>query len=168
MSIFKFSSGLCDELSQIIQNFLWGDEEDRRRVHWMAWDKMTKPKCQGGLGFRDLRLFNQALLAKQAWRLIEYPDSLCARLLKSKYYPVGDLADTAFIQNSSPSWQGIMHGLELLKHGVIWRVVSGSKIKIWRDNWVPRGNLKIIGKASPSRLKWVSSLIDPTTKCWKE
>jgi hypothetical protein len=69
----------------------------------MAWDKMTKPKCQGGLGFRDLRLFNQALLAKQAWRLIEYPDSLCPRLLKSKYYPVGDLADTAFIQNSSPS-----------------------------------------------------------------
>jgi hypothetical protein len=103
MSIFKFSSGLCDELSQIIQNFLWGYEEDRRRVHWMAWDKMTKPKCQGGLGFRDLRLFNQALLAKQAWRLIEYPNSLCARLLKSKYYPVGDLADTAFIQNSSPS-----------------------------------------------------------------
>jgi hypothetical protein len=43
MSIFKFSTGLCKELSQIIQNFWWGDKEDRRRVHWMAWDKMTKP-----------------------------------------------------------------------------------------------------------------------------
>jgi hypothetical protein len=124
----------------------------------MSWDKMTKPKIQGGIGFRDLRLFNQALLAKQAWRLIEHPDSMCARVLKAKYYLVGDLLDTAFIQNSTPCWQGISHGLDLLKRGVIWRVVNGSKIKIWRDNWVLRGNLKIIGKAKKSRLKWVSEL----------
>jgi hypothetical protein len=97
MSVFKFSAGLCDDLSQIIRNFWWGDEEDRRKVHWMSWDRMTKPKTHGGIGFRDLRLFNQALLAKQAWRLIEYPDTLCARLLKARYYPVGDLLDTAFI-----------------------------------------------------------------------
>jgi hypothetical protein len=51
---------------------------------------------------------------------------------------------------------------------VIWRVVDGSKIKIWRDNWVPRGNLRIIGKAKKSRLKWVSDLIDPATKTWNE
>jgi hypothetical protein len=51
---------------------------------------------------------------------------------------------------------------------VIWRVVNGSKIKIWRDNWVPRGNLKIIGKAKKSRLKWVSDLMDPATNSWNE
>ena len=134
MSVFKFSAGLCDDLSQIIRNFWWGDEENRRKVHWMSWDKMTKPKAQGGIGFRDLRLFNQALLAKQAWRLIEYPESVCARVLKAKYYPSGDLIDTAFIQNTSPCWQGIMHGLDLLKRGVIWRINSGTKVKFWRDN----------------------------------
>jgi hypothetical protein len=36
-------------------------------------------------------------------------------LLKAKYYPSGELTDTAFITNPSPCWQGIMHGLELLK-----------------------------------------------------
>jgi hypothetical protein len=129
---------------------------------------MTKPRSQGGIGFRDLRIFNQALLAKQAWGLIEYPDSLCARLLKAKYFPAGDLLDTAFIQNASPCWQGICHGLDLLKHGMIWRVNSGSKIRIWRDNWLPRGNLKVMGNASGSRIRWVSELIDPSTKTWKE
>jgi hypothetical protein len=63
MSVFKFSAGLCDEFAQIIRNFWWGDEEDQRKVHWMAWEKMTKPKSQGGIGFRDFRAFNQALLA---------------------------------------------------------------------------------------------------------
>jgi hypothetical protein len=64
MSAFKFSVGLCDDLSQVIRNFWWGDEFERKKVHWMGWDKMTRPKTQGGIGFRDLRLFNQALLAK--------------------------------------------------------------------------------------------------------
>jgi hypothetical protein len=113
--VFKFPYGLIEDLSQIIRNFWWGDEEDRRRMHWMSWDKITTPKSCGGMGFRDLRIFNQALLARQAWRLIQYLDSLCARLLKSRYYPAGDLLDTAFIQNQSETWQGVLHGLELLK-----------------------------------------------------
>ncbi|CAM0949281.1 unnamed protein product [Alopecurus aequalis] len=168
MSVFKFSAGLCDELSQIIRNYWWGDDFDKRKVHWMGWDKMTRPKIQGGIGFRDLRLFNQALLAKQAWRLLEYPESLCARLLKAKYYPSGELLDTVFPKNASPCWQGITHGLELLKQGMIWRINSGTKIRVWRDNWLPRGNLKPMGYASKLKIKWVSDLIDPQTKTWRE
>jgi hypothetical protein len=38
---------------------------------------------------------------------------------------------SAFIQNQSQTWQGIVHGLELLKKGVIWRIGSGSKVKIF-------------------------------------
>jgi hypothetical protein len=134
----------------------------------MSWEKMTKPKCKGGIGFRDLRLFNQALLAKQAWRLIEFRSSLCARLLKARYYPSGDLIDTAFIKNTSTCWQGITHGLELLKKGMIWRINTGEKIRIWRDNWLPRGNLKVIGNATRSRKRWVSDLIVQETKTWDE
>jgi hypothetical protein len=129
MIVFKFSAGLCDELTQIIRNFWWGDENDRRKVHWMSWEKMTRPKSHGGIGFRDLRIFNQAFLARQAWRLLEYPDSLCARLLKSRYYPSGELTDTVFNQNTSPCWQGIAYGLELLKQGIIWRSAQEQKSK---------------------------------------
>jgi hypothetical protein len=38
------------------------------------------------MGFRDFQLFNQAMLAKQGWRLITKPNSLCAKVLKGKYY----------------------------------------------------------------------------------
>jgi hypothetical protein len=49
-------------------------------------------------------------------------------LLKAKYYPSGDLLDTAFIQQSQ-SWQGVLHGLELLKKGIYWMIGDGSKVK---------------------------------------
>jgi hypothetical protein len=86
MGVFKFPFGLIDELEQIIRNFWWGDEENRRRLHWLSWDRLVHPKSQGGVSFWDLRMFNQALLARQAWRLLKFPNSLCARLLKAKYY----------------------------------------------------------------------------------
>lgn len=41
------------------------------------------------MGFRDFHSFNLAMLAKQVWRLINEPDSLCARVLRTKYYPDG-------------------------------------------------------------------------------
>jgi hypothetical protein len=157
MGLFRFSIGLVNELAQIIRNFWWGDEVNKRKVHWLAWDKVARPKSHGGTGFRDLRIFNQALLARQAWRLLQYPDSLCTRLLKARYYPSGHLLDTAFIQNQSRTWQGVVHGLELLKKGIIWRIGNGSSVKIYRDNWLPRAcALQVDGKKGNSRCKWVS------------
>jgi hypothetical protein len=43
----------------------------------------------GGLGFKDLRIFNQALLARQAWRLIQYPESLCASTESKVFFQEG-------------------------------------------------------------------------------
>jgi hypothetical protein len=51
---------------------------------------MSRPKCVGGIGFRDMRLFNIAMLGKQGWRLMTRPDSLCARVLKGRHFPNGD------------------------------------------------------------------------------
>jgi hypothetical protein len=36
-----------------------------------------------GFGFRDFGVFNQARLARQAWRLITNPESPCALVLKA-------------------------------------------------------------------------------------
>jgi hypothetical protein len=63
--------------------------------------KLLMPKWLGGLGFRDLHLFNQALLARQTWRLIQFLDSLCAILLKAKYYPRGNIFGAHIKSDSS-------------------------------------------------------------------
>lgn len=128
---------------------------------------LTQLKNQGGLGFRDLRIFNQALLARQAWWILEHPDSLCARLLKAKYFPRGSLVDTVPHVNASQTWQAILYGLELLKKGLIWRIGNGTSVRIWRDAWIPRGlACKITTPRGRCHMHWVSELLDSDGRDW--
>jgi hypothetical protein len=118
MGVFKLPSMLCEELTQMIRYFWWGEEGGQRKVHWMAWERLVMPRCYGGIGFRDLKLFNQALLARQAWCLIQYPESLCARLLKAKHYPRVDLMDAVFSSDVYHTWRAVEHGFDFLNKGV--------------------------------------------------
>uniref|UniRef100_A0A453J4P8 RNase H type-1 domain-containing protein n=1 Tax=Aegilops tauschii subsp. strangulata TaxID=200361 RepID=A0A453J4P8_AEGTS len=122
---------------------------------------LVQPKSKGGAGFRDFRIFNQALLARQAWRLIYKPDSLCAQVLKARYYPNGNIQDTVFSGNASSSSQAISYGLDLLKKGLIWRVGNGRSIRVWRDNWIPRPfSYKPITLQGRCRIRFVSDLLN--------
>lgn len=64
MSCFDLTKGLCDELSTIIRRCWWSQQDKQNKIHWLRWEKLTRPKNKGGLGFRDLHLFNLAMLAR--------------------------------------------------------------------------------------------------------
>ena len=91
MSVFLLPKNICKKITDIIAQFWWGDDDKGKKMHWYAWWKMCFPKKEGGMGFRDLHSFNLAMLAKQVRILIDNPDSLCAKVLKAKYYPNGDI-----------------------------------------------------------------------------
>jgi hypothetical protein len=59
------------------------------------------------------------MLAKQIWRLISEPNSLCARELRSKYYPDGKILEAKLKKDSSFTWQSIIVGLQTFKKGAI-------------------------------------------------
>ena len=48
---------------------------------WLSWDKLCESKECGGMGFKELKYFNLALLAKQGWRLQIGHNSLLYRFL---------------------------------------------------------------------------------------
>jgi hypothetical protein len=65
MSCFLIPKDTCRKMKMIISNYWWGGSADNRRMHWQRWELLTRPKIDGGMGFRDLHMFNLAMLGKQ-------------------------------------------------------------------------------------------------------
>ena len=92
MTCFQLPVGLCDMIHSALTRFWWDSNMGKKKMCWVAWDKLTQPKGSGGLGFRDIQIFNQALLGKVAWRILTAPSSLLARTLMGKYCHKNELS----------------------------------------------------------------------------
>jgi hypothetical protein len=123
------------------------------------------------MGFRNLTTFNQALLAKQGWRLMTDPQSLVATVLKAKYYPQQTFLKAKHNYRPSYSWLSIQKASHILKKGCFWWIGNGKQISIWEDRWLhPYGeNPTWTPKPSEnSSLTKVSDLMDPQSNQWNQ
>lgn len=92
MNVFKLPKGVCKAFRSKVARYWWGKGDGRKGMHWCKWELLCKQKNNGGLGFRDLEAFNQAMLAKTVWRIPLAPGSLVHRVLKGKYFQHSDLS----------------------------------------------------------------------------
>jgi hypothetical protein len=114
-------------------------------------------------------MFNLALLAKQAWRVIQDPNSLSAQIWKGVYFPSGDLLDVVLGSSPSRIWRSILEGREVLQRGLIRRIRDGESTEIWSMNWLPKGgSLKPLFKEQENPLQCVSDLIDASVPAWNK
>ncbi|KAL4621362.1 hypothetical protein ACB092_06G222000 [Castanea dentata] len=72
-------------IDRVNRNFLWGSSDHLRKMHWVKWDVVTKPKEMGSLGLQSAKGRNTTLLAKLNWRLHKEKD---AHLAKSNLGPI--------------------------------------------------------------------------------
>lgn len=63
MQSMAIPKGTCDDIDRICyRDFLWGDLQDRKKIHLVNWEEVCKPCNMGGLGLRRAVDFNDALL----------------------------------------------------------------------------------------------------------
>jgi hypothetical protein len=98
------------------------------------------------MGFRRF-VINEALLAKQGWRLITHPNSLVAQILKAKYYHKEHLLKAKAKPNMSYTWRSI---------------------DLWDDNWIhQRGNTSTWSpKPASTTYQKVQDIINNTGNDW--
>ena len=120
--------------------------------------------------FKDLSLFNDALLAKQAWRLVHHKESLFYRVFKTKFFPHCFIMEASDTTLGSYAWSSILKGWDVLKKGARWRVGYGELIGVWNDAWLPSLEYPRVLSNLVTSLEdmKVIDLIDPVSKQWDE
>ncbi|KAA3468114.1 reverse transcriptase [Gossypium australe] len=140
----------------------------KRGIYWCAWKELCIAKEHGGLGFQSLDQFNVSLLAKQGRRLINYPNSLLAQVLKAKYFPNLDFIHARLGNLPSLTWKSVRAVKGLLQDGLGWRIGKGDQVSVWNDRWIPGiDSIRSNDNINSAEIELVSSLIDSTTRKWK-
>ena len=167
MNCFWLPVGLCKDIEAITRKFWWGQRGDRRKIHWKSWDVLCKPKDEGGMGFKDLCRFNEAMLARQVWRLIHHTDSLFFKVFKANYFPNSSIFE-AKPNSGSYAWRSILKARKVISQGARWHVGDGRTIRVFADKWLPGNNGSRIlspNNSLPST-SMVSGLIDHDSRDW--
>ncbi|GAU42248.1 hypothetical protein TSUD_327260 [Trifolium subterraneum] len=131
-------------MRRIQREFLWGCRSGRKRVNWVKWEDVCRPKCCGGLGVRDIRAVNISLLTKWRWRLLTDDNSTWKQVLKSKYgntvFGRVELGEDSRPWFSSLWWRDIGSlGTNLetnwFSQQVVKKIGNGRLTSFWKDKW---------------------------------
>ena len=125
MSCFSLPNGLCKVLNKMFSQFWWDHYDIKKKAHWVKWSKLCEKKEEGGIGFRDIKVFNQALLAKQGWRFLQNPQSLVRQVFKYKYFPRCGFMEAGVGYHASYAWRSLSSAKGVLRMGLRWPIGNG-------------------------------------------
>lgn len=107
-SFYRVPRKVLKTLIGIQRSFLWGGYESRRNIAWISWKKVCSPREQGGLGLKDLDLFNMSLLGRR-WRILVDKHACWWHIIQDRYGEVGSEVDLGkwSSRNSSQWWRNL-------------------------------------------------------------
>jgi len=68
LSLFSIPIRVANRIEKLQKDFFWGGIGEEFKYHLVRWDKVCSPISEGGLGIKNLRTFNRAILGKWPWR----------------------------------------------------------------------------------------------------
>jgi len=147
LSLFRAPVVVCKSITRIQRRFLWGWGKEKESISWVSWKALCKSKEEGGLGLRDIRMFNSALLAKWRWRLTVEEKGRWKDLLVSKYGSNSEVVPSP-VKLQSWWWRDLQkvcgegEGDGWFHKEVGWKIGCGDKVRFWEDVWSGNSSFK--------------------------
>ncbi|KAL6141490.1 hypothetical protein ACLB2K_059778 [Fragaria x ananassa] len=107
--------------------------------------------------------------AKQAWRLIENPESMWARVLKARYFLKVGFSEAKKGYRASWGWSSLLEARDFVTKMGCWHVINGSSMNLWKDQWLPPPNIGCLQTIAPipdDVPTLVSDLMDRENRSW--
>lgn len=118
INVFLLPLKLTRDMEKAMSQFFWNTSQNNKsRIIWMAWERMSRHKHAGGLSFKYLRDVDISMLGKKCWRLLTKPDSLVAKVCKSKYYAATEFMEAKLGSSPSFIWRSIVEARWVISSG---------------------------------------------------
>ncbi|GJU46796.1 RNA-directed DNA polymerase, eukaryota, reverse transcriptase zinc-binding domain protein [Tanacetum coccineum] len=103
--------GVIYEINKLLKGFLWCQCELTKGKAKVSWDKIYKPKDQGGLGLKNLGVWSEVLMIEHLWNVA----------VKKDTFTVG--------------WKNILSLRDKVRKHIGWKLGNGKFVNIWYDKW---------------------------------
>ncbi|KAF7806699.1 ribonuclease H [Senna tora] len=162
LNYYKLTKAEAMKCDSILAHFFWGSDRQRNKPHMLNWEAICKPMNLGGLGVKSFSEFNQALLAKQFWRILVHQNTLLSVIMKAKYATSESPVGFKCPRTASKQWKDIFSAKDVVLNHIKWQVGTGHSIPLNSAHWpTPTNNVE----NQPNR---VSDLIDTTCRWNRE
>ena len=170
MSCFKFPKGLIKDIEIMICKFWRGYNGDCKKVHWVKWEHLCQAKDCGGMGFKEIEKFNDALLAKQVWHMLKNLESLCHRVFKVHFFSDCSILEATNSANGSYAWKSILSAQDVVQKGLVWWIGDDKIVCLKEDKWLLDQVYRSVSSPLPSIPPdaKVSMFINEVNEIWKE
>ena len=156
---------VLDRVEQIMRAFLWKGVDLKTTGAKIAWKDVCRPKQEGGLGIKCLKVWNAALMLRHLWILFEDKENLWAKWIHTYHLKGRSLWVVRPSSSSSWNWQNMLKLRDRIRPHLKHTIGNGETTSLWYDNWHPRGPLilnwdhRIIVDSGLSQEAKVSSII---------
>ncbi|XP_074314265.1 uncharacterized protein LOC141649474 [Silene latifolia] len=131
--MFIIPKSIINHIMAICRNFLWDGSPDYHRVPLVAWDKVTLPKKEGGLGIKKADTWNVATVGKLVNWIYCKADRLWIKWINDVYIKNQEWHSYSPPTDATWVWKSICKVKEKLKDGFndnIWTMSpKGYSIK---------------------------------------
>ncbi|PWA74799.1 reverse transcriptase domain, Reverse transcriptase zinc-binding domain protein [Artemisia annua] len=148
-SLFKAPAKVIANLESMIKNFLWEGDGTNKKIHWVAWLDVTRPKKQGGLGLPRLEWCNKSLLSKWIWRYREERNALWRSVLEAIHGSSRQWEAIPSNARLASNWNSLVRlekqwklGGQRISERIKGVIGDGKDVRFWLDIWVGLEPLK--------------------------
>ncbi|GJX32724.1 RNA-directed DNA polymerase, eukaryota, reverse transcriptase zinc-binding domain protein [Tanacetum coccineum] len=140
-SVFLLPKNVIYEINKLLKGFLWCQGELTKGKAKVSWDSVCKPRDKGGLGIKNLQLWNEVILVKQLWNIISKKNTLWVKWVNSENLKGKSIWEVSAKVNSSAGWKEILKLRDKIRKHVLWKIGDGTSVNAWYDNWNIAGPL---------------------------